>query len=125
MPSTPLGDTQENLSSQTVSMIGLIFGTLLTGVLLTLGTSSIFLLYSKRDRSTLGRNRFLCAYIVILLSAVLAFDAAAFILGNGFSILFSQPPNKIQEFFWTWGEAVGSMTLVITLLADGVFVRLP
>lgn len=126
MPSTPgdVADLQAILHDQTMSMVGLMLGTLLTGILLTLGASSIFLLSSNKDESLLGQNRFLCIYVIILLSAVLVFDVEVFVLGNGFSIFLSQPPNKILELFEMWSFTMGSTALAITLLADGIFVCL-
>lgn len=117
-------DFQAVLYDQMVHMIGLLFGTLLTGILLVLGVSSILLLSSDGDRSLSRRNRFLCVYITILLLAVLAIDAEVFILGNGFAVFFSQPRNRIQEILGLWGKAVGSTALVVALLADGIFVCL-
>lgn len=117
-------DFQAVLYDQMVHMIGLLFGTLLTGILLVLGVSSILLLSSDGDRSLSRRNRFLCVYITILLLAVLAIDAEVFILGNGFAVFFSQPRNRIQEILGLWGKVVGSTALVVALLADGIFVCL-
>lgn len=117
-------DFQAVLYDQMVHMIGLLFGTLLTGILLVLGVSSILLLSSDGDRSLSRRNRFLCVYITILLLAVLALDAEVFILGNGFAVFFSQPQNRIQEILGVWGKVVGSTALVVALLADGIFVCL-
>lgn len=117
-------DFQAVLYDQMVHMIGLLFGTLLTGILLVLGVSSIFLLSSDGDRSLSRRNRFLCVYITILLLVVLALDAEVFILGNGFAVFFSQPQNRIQEILGVWGKVVGSTALVVALLADGIFVCL-
>ncbi len=113
------------LYGQMVSMIGVLFGVLFTGVLLTLGVSSILLLSSGGDTSSSGQSRFLCVYLIILSSTVLAFDAATFVLGNGVAIFFSHSPIEIQEFYGTCGKAVGSTTLVIGLMADGLLVRLP
>ncbi len=116
-------DTQEVLYDHMMHMVGLIFGVLLTGVLLTLGVSSVFLLSSKGVRGSTRRfNRFLCAYVIILLLNILAFDAEVFILGNGSAIFPSLPPNEIQKLFGIWGKAVGSTTLVIGLMADGILV---
>lgn len=124
MPPTP-GDAaglQAVLHDQTMFMVGLMLGTLLTGILVTLGASSIFLLASNGDKILLGQNRFLCVYIIVLLLTVLVFDAEVFILGNGLSIFSSQPPNKILELFGIWSVAVGLTSLAITLLGDGIFV---
>ncbi len=103
-----------------VSMIGVLFGVLFTGALLTLAITSILLLSSKGDI----QSRFFCIYVVILSLLVLVFEAAAFVLGNGAAIFFSHSQIEIQELYGTYGKVIGSTTLVIGLLADGILVRL-
>ncbi len=107
-----------------MEMIGLLLGTLLTGVLLTLGISSLFLLSSNGgDRNLLRRNHFLRVYIIILLSTVVVFDAEGFVLVNS-SIIISQPLDMLQKFLGMWAKVVGITSMVSVLLADGVLVRL-
>ncbi len=117
-------NVQAILNDQMVQMIGPLFGILLTGILLTLGVSSLFLLSSKGGNRDLSmRNQLLRTYVVILLLAVLALDAEAFVMGNSVAIFFSHPQIQIQEFRVILGQVVGSTTLAIGLLADGLLVR--
>ncbi len=110
---------------QMMESMGLLFGTLLTGVLLTLRISSLFLLSSRRaDRNLLRRNRFLRVYIIILLLTVLTFDAEVFALVNGAAVISSQSHNALQRFVGTLGWALGATTMVIALFGDGILVRL-
>ncbi len=116
---------QAYLNILMTNMVGLLVGALLTGILLSLGISSLFLLSSKgRDRNLLRRNRFLRVYIIILLSTVLIFDAEAFVGVNRVAIFFSQPRHTAQELTGIWAKVLGLTTAAIVLLADGVLVRL-
>ncbi len=106
------------LNALMMRMIGLLLGSLLTGALLALGIASLPLLSLRGgDKNLLRRNRFLCAYIIMLLPIVLVFDAEGFLVTNGNDIFFSQPQNTIQK---VWCPTL----VVIILLADGVLVRL-
>ncbi len=116
-------DLQAILNDQMMQMIGPQIGVLVTGILLALGASSLFLLSSNGDNNLSVRNRFLRAYIVILLLAVLALDAEAFVMGNNVAIFFSRPQIELQELRVIWGQVVGSTTLLIGLLSDGLLVR--
>ncbi len=124
MDPTPEG-IQNALDDQMVAMIGHLFGVLLTGVLLTLGVFSVPLLSSKGDQSILSQNRILRGYIIILSLAILALDAEAFVLGNGLTIFFSRPQDRLQEFSRIMGKVVGSTTLAVGLMANGILVCLP
>ncbi len=114
---------QAILSSQMMQMMGLLLGTLLTGILLTIGISSLFLLSSfKREHGALSRrNRILRVCVIVLLLAVPSFGAGVFVLLNGNVVFFSQPQGALTRF---WGKVVASTTMVIILLADGLLVRL-
>ncbi len=120
-------DFEATLNDQLMESIGLLLGTLLTGALLSLGIHSLFLLSSRvGDRSLLRLNRLLCAYIIILLLSVLAYDTGVFVVVNETAIfnLFSQPLNAIRKTKGILFIVVGSTSAVIPLLADGVLVRL-
>lgn len=117
------------LSDQMMETMGLLLCTLITGILLAVGTSSLFLLSSREEeRSLLRWNRFLRAYIVIILSTVLVLNAAVFVTVNepiiGFKF-FSQSQNIYQEFVVIWTKVSGSTMVAIVLSADGVLVSVP
>ncbi len=121
----PEASVQTYLNSLMTNMIGLLLGAVLTGVLLSLGISSLFLLSSKGgDEDSLKRNRLLRTYITILLLTVLIFDAEQFVGLNSVAIFFSQPLDKVQLFSEVWGKVTGTTTIVIVLLADAVLVCL-
>ncbi len=116
---------QTYLNGLMVDMVGLLLGTLLTGVLLSLTISSLPLLSSRGgDKNLLKRNQFLRVYIIILLSAVLIFEAEVFVVMNSVAIFFSQSQDVVQFFFKIWGKVTGITTAVIVLLSDGILVRL-
>ncbi len=121
-------DFQAILNGQMMNSIGLLLSTLSTGILLSLGISSLFLLSSRgEDRSLLRRNRFLRIYIIISLLTVLALDVEVFVLVNETTIFefFSQPQSAYDKFERIWTKVSGTTMLVIVILADGVLVRLP
>lgn len=116
---------QANLKGTMTRMIGLLLGTLLTGILLTLGISSLFLLASRRgDRNLLRRNRFLRAYIIILLMTMVLFDTGVFVGVDSIALFFYRPQDTLQKFIEIWGKVMGTTTLFAILWADGVLVRL-
>ncbi len=80
-------------------MIGLLLGTLLTGALLALGTTSLSLLSSKGgDRNLLRRNRFLRAYIIPLPTLPIPYAEGPVVANDdGGDIFFSQPQDTIQK----------------------------
>lgn len=128
MPCYTTEDVAANLSAQMMATIGLLLCTLITGILLAVGTSSLFLLSSgEEERSLLRRNRFLRAYIVIILSTVLVLDAAVFVAINGPTVFkfFSQPQNTYQKIVAIWTNVLGSTMVAIILSADGVLVSVP
>ncbi len=110
------------LKDQMMQMIGLLLGVLLTGILLTLGISSLFLLSFKGENKNLSRrNRLLRVYIIVLLLVVPIFGAGAFVLLSGDIVFFSQQKDTLERF---WGKVVASTTMAIILLADGLLVCL-
>lgn len=120
-------DFEAILNDQLMESIGFLLGTLLTGALLSLGIHSFFLLSPRAgDGSLLRPNCLLRAYIIILLLTVLAFDAGVLLVVNETAIFnfLSQPPDTIQKFKGMLFNVVGSTTMVVVLLADGVLVRL-
>lgn len=104
--------------------IGVLVGILFTGALLTLGTSCMFLLSSKKENSFRYRDRILRAYIVVLLFTVIAFELEAFTLSNASSIFLSQPPQKVTEITGQLNTAYGLTVVAIGGLTDGVLVSL-
>ncbi len=129
MPQPTTEDIVALPSDQMMQNMGLLLCTLITGILLAVGTSSLFLLSSREEkRSLLRRNRFLRAYIVIILSTVLVLNAAVFDTVNepiiGFKF-FSQSQNTYQKFVVIWNKISGSSIVAIVLSADGVLVSVP
>ncbi len=107
-------------------IVGILLGTLFTGILLTLGISSLFLLSSRGgDRNLLRRNCFLRAYIIVLLSTALILSAEGFVIVvTDITTFFSLPQDTTHENFEMWGKITGSTMAVIVLLADGILVHL-
>lgn len=70
-----------------VHMIGISFGILLTGIALTLGISSIILLFSKRPLSK--QDNFFCVFTTVLLVLAIGYQAEALL--NAFLPFISSP----------------------------------
>ncbi len=117
-------DFETTLNALMTQIIGLALGSLLTGILISLGISSLFLLSSRKgDRSLLRQNRLFSAYIITSLSAVLALEAGVFVAIKDAtaSELFSQPQNTYRQLEGIWNRVAMA---VIILSADGVLVCL-
>ncbi len=120
-------DFEVILNDQAMESIGLLLGALLTGALLTLGISTLFLLPSRAEDGRLLRsNCLLRTYVIISSLSVLAFDAGILVVANETAILkfFSQSLKVIDKSRGMLFSVVGSTTMIVILLADGVLVHL-